>query len=125
MFNRYSQPDAVGWLGWISDADGRAMAFVGLDRKVVFTTEIEGWDDTCDPHDPADWWKQGGAPRVCAYWARRRTLATTVVEFPYEGVADVCSFGGDEPDAMIVTAKYYETESGALAGIRALCAQLL
>ena len=41
MFLRYRIPDAVGWLGWFEDADGNTTAFVGLDRKVLFVSELK------------------------------------------------------------------------------------
>ncbi len=41
MFKRYRIPDAVGWLGWFEDADGKAFAFLGLDGKMLFMYEIE------------------------------------------------------------------------------------
>lgn len=40
MFRKYSNPEAVGWLGWFEDGDGKATAFVGLDRHVVFASEL-------------------------------------------------------------------------------------
>ena len=42
MFRMYSNPEATGWLGWFEDADGKATAYVALDRKVVFVTELDG-----------------------------------------------------------------------------------
>lgn len=39
-YKMYSNPQAVGWLGWCEDGDGKATAFVGLDRKVVFRDGI-------------------------------------------------------------------------------------
>lgn len=41
MFVRYTYPDDVGWLGWFEDANGDVTAFVGLDRKVLFVSEIK------------------------------------------------------------------------------------
>ncbi len=41
MFKRYSCPDAVGWLGVFVDANGRTIAFVGLDRRVFFVQEFK------------------------------------------------------------------------------------
>ncbi len=41
MFVRYKIPDAVGWLGYFKDSDGKVTAFVGLDRKVLFVYEIK------------------------------------------------------------------------------------
>jgi len=40
MFRFYSNPEATGWLGWFEDAKGNATAYVGLDRKVVFASEL-------------------------------------------------------------------------------------
>ena len=40
MFHMCSNPEATGWLGWFDDADGKCMAFVGLDRKVQFMFEL-------------------------------------------------------------------------------------
>ena len=40
MFKMYSNPMGAGWLGWIEDANGKATAFVGLDRKVKFMWEL-------------------------------------------------------------------------------------
>ncbi len=62
MFQRYLNPDDVGWLGWFEDA-GEVEAFVTLDRRVMFVHEIKGWDagdapDPPDPPDSADWWKE-------------------------------------------------------------------
>ena len=39
MFKMYSNPKATGWLGWFEIA-GKATAFVGLDRRVVFMWEL-------------------------------------------------------------------------------------
>ena len=36
----YSNPEATGWLGWFEDASGKATAYVRLNRKVVFTHEL-------------------------------------------------------------------------------------
>jgi hypothetical protein len=36
----YSNPQGAGWLGWFENEKGRATAFVGLDRKVVFMHEL-------------------------------------------------------------------------------------
>jgi len=36
MFKFYSNPKAVGWLGWFEDAAGKCTAFVDLERKVHF-----------------------------------------------------------------------------------------
>jgi len=41
MFTKYSKPDQVGWLGWFEDADGNATAFVGLDKIVVFMSDLK------------------------------------------------------------------------------------
>lgn len=41
MFKRYACPDAVGWLGWFESYDGEVIAFVGLDRRVLFVREIK------------------------------------------------------------------------------------
>jgi len=43
MFKRYSCPDDVGWLGWFEDQDGIVTAFVGLDKRVFFVSDIKGW----------------------------------------------------------------------------------
>jgi len=40
MFRMYSNPKATGWLGWFEDADGKATAFVSLDRRVTFMHEL-------------------------------------------------------------------------------------
>ncbi len=40
MFKRYRCPDDVGWLGVFVDANDRAIAFVGLDRRVFFVKEF-------------------------------------------------------------------------------------
>ncbi len=40
MFKMYSNPKATGWLGWFENAEGTATAFVGLDRKVIFMSEL-------------------------------------------------------------------------------------
>ena len=40
MFRMYSNPAATGWLGWFEDGNGTVTAFVGLDRKVLFMSEI-------------------------------------------------------------------------------------
>jgi len=40
MFKRYKCPDDVGWLGWFEDTYGNCIAFVGLDRKILFIKEI-------------------------------------------------------------------------------------
>ena len=40
MFRRYHRPDDVGWLGWFEDAGGAVIAFVGLDRRVLFLREL-------------------------------------------------------------------------------------
>lgn len=40
MFKMYSNPQATGWLGWFEDAKGKATAYVGLDRKVLFVHEL-------------------------------------------------------------------------------------
>ncbi len=41
MFHLYRNPKATGWLGWFEDANGKATAYVALDRKVLFVTELE------------------------------------------------------------------------------------
>ena len=41
MFKMYSNPGSVGWLGWFEGADGKATAYVGLDRKVIFVHELD------------------------------------------------------------------------------------
>ncbi len=41
MFKRYAIPDDVGWLGVFTTFDGEVLAFVGLDRRVVFMHEIK------------------------------------------------------------------------------------
>ena len=41
MFKRYKNPESVGWLGWFEDAEGKATAFVGLDRRVIFMHELD------------------------------------------------------------------------------------
>ena len=41
MFKRYRVPDDVGWLGWFEGLDGETIAFVGLDRRVVFVRELD------------------------------------------------------------------------------------
>lgn len=41
MFNKYSNPQATGWLGWFEDNDGNATAFVSLDRRVVFMDDLK------------------------------------------------------------------------------------
>jgi len=40
MFRLYKNPKAAGWLGWFEDANGKTEAFVGLDRKVVFMSDL-------------------------------------------------------------------------------------
>jgi len=40
MFKRYKNPDDVGWLGWFEDFDGNCIAFVSLDRKIIFSYEL-------------------------------------------------------------------------------------
>lgn len=35
-FKQYKSPSKTGWLGWIENAKGRALAFVRLDGEVVF-----------------------------------------------------------------------------------------
>lgn len=40
MFHRYANPDDVGYLGWFEDAYGEVIAFVALDRRVLFIGEI-------------------------------------------------------------------------------------
>ena len=40
MFTLYSNPAATGWLGWFEDSNGKTTAFVGLDRRVVFMSEL-------------------------------------------------------------------------------------
>jgi hypothetical protein len=37
----YKNPKAVCWLGWLEGNDGRALAFIGLDGKIVFKSETE------------------------------------------------------------------------------------
>ena len=32
----YSNPEGTGWLGWIDDCKGRAVAFIRLDGSVVW-----------------------------------------------------------------------------------------
>ncbi len=41
MFVRYKKPDDVGWLGYFTTFDGEVIAFVGLDRRVLFVREIK------------------------------------------------------------------------------------
>ena len=41
MFKMYSNPESTGWLGWFEDNNGKAVAFVGLDRKVKFMFELD------------------------------------------------------------------------------------
>ena len=40
MWHMYSNPEATGWLGWIDDRYGEAIAFVRLNRKVLFVHEL-------------------------------------------------------------------------------------
>jgi hypothetical protein len=40
MFKEYSNPEATGWLGWFEDSDGNTTAFVGLDKYVVFMSDL-------------------------------------------------------------------------------------
>lgn len=40
MFRMYRNPEATKWLGWFEDADGTAIAWVALDRTVVFAFEL-------------------------------------------------------------------------------------
>lgn len=39
MFHMYSNPEKVGWLGWF-ESNGKATAFVSLNRKVTFMWEV-------------------------------------------------------------------------------------
>lgn len=41
MFKRYARPDDVGWLGWFENSNGETIAFVGLDRRVLFVWELK------------------------------------------------------------------------------------
>ncbi len=41
MFKMYSNPEVTGWLGWFEDANGKATAYVGLNRKVKFAHELD------------------------------------------------------------------------------------
>jgi hypothetical protein len=41
MFKEYRNPEATGWLGWFEDNDGNATAFVGLDKHVVFMSDLD------------------------------------------------------------------------------------
>lgn len=41
MFKMYSNPEATGWLGWIEDANGNVTAHVRLDRRVLFSFELD------------------------------------------------------------------------------------
>ncbi len=47
MFRRYKCPDDAGWLGWFEDVKGNAIAWVGLDRVVVFA-EPQNINDLTD-----------------------------------------------------------------------------
>ena len=40
MFRMYRNPETTKWLGWFENAEGKAIAFVRLDRKVVFVFEL-------------------------------------------------------------------------------------
>ncbi len=41
MFKRYQCSDGVEWLGWFEDFNSNCIAFVGLDRKILFIREIK------------------------------------------------------------------------------------
>lgn len=46
MFRFYADPKKTGWLGWFEDANGTAIAFVDLSRKVHFMFKILGEPQT-------------------------------------------------------------------------------
>ncbi len=40
-YKEYSNPEAAGSRGWFEDQAGNAFAFVGLDRKIAFMSELD------------------------------------------------------------------------------------
>ena len=36
IYKQYKRPEKTGWLGWIENTKGRAMAFIKLDGTIVW-----------------------------------------------------------------------------------------